>query len=226
MKDILGQAYYDYYFRQHPGKLWIHNTYGQKEEMHVGTYFRQKDRMPRLELYALELCQGHVLDIGAGVGSHSLVLQEVLPVSALEISPLACAVMKQRGVNHIINTSIYDVEPANYNTLLMLMNGIGLTANLAGLEQFLLKASSLLQPAGQILFDSSDVSYLYDTLPTHHYYGEISYRYEYKKQKTDWFTWLYIDRKTMQQVAERCGWKMEVLFTDEYDQYLARLTRP
>jgi hypothetical protein len=49
------------------------------------------------------------------------------------------------------------------------------------------------------------------------------YRYEYKKQKTDWFNWLYIDKKTLSETAAKEGWETEILGEDEMDQYLARL---
>jgi hypothetical protein len=83
----------------------------------------------------------------------------------------------------------------------------------------------LLLPSGQLIFDSSDVAYLYDhKIPKlTHYYGEIMYSYEYKKQKTEWFCWLYIDRNTLMKIATEAGFTTEILFVDEFDQYLARL---
>jgi hypothetical protein len=85
---------------------------------------------------------------------------------------------------------------------------------------------TLLNSGGQILFDSSDIAYLYEgKLPEGAYYGEISYQYEYNRQKTDWFKWLYVDEQTMQTIATEAGFKMEVLLEDEFGQYLARLTK-
>jgi hypothetical protein len=97
---------------------------------------------------------------------------------------------------------------------------------LEGLNTLLLHLKGLMNDDGQLLFDSSDISYLYDGKPMRddRYYGEISYQYEYKKQKTEWFQWLYIDEHKMKEVAESLGFKMEVLLEDEFGQYLARLT--
>lgn len=228
MNDVLGQSISDYYNKRPLSKLWIHNKYGKKEEMPIATYFRNAAQMPDLELIALQNCAGKVLDIGAGAGSHALELQEKgIDVTALEISSKAAEVMKQRGVDKIVQQDIFTFESDRFDTLLLLMNGIGLTGNITGLKQFLQHSKKLLQPSGQLIFDSSDVAYLYDhNLPEmDHYYGEIVYLYEYKKQKTDWFTWLYIDQKTLAETAAGEGWKTEILFVDEYDQYLARLTR-
>lgn len=228
MNDVLGQAISDFYHKQLLSKLWIHNKYGKKEEMPLATYFRVAAEMPDLELIALQNCAGKVLDIGAGAGSHALELQEKgFDVTALEISEEAAAVMKLRGVEKVIQQDIFSFDGKLFDTLLLLMNGIGLTGNITGLRQFLQHTKILLHPSGQLLFDSSDVAYLYDNdiLEMNHYYGEILYRYHYKKQKTEWFSWLYIDQKTLIEVAGEEGWKTEILFVDEYDQYLAKLIR-
>jgi hypothetical protein len=55
------------------------------------------------------------------------------------------------------------------------------------------------------------------------YYGEIEYQYEYRKQKSDWFKWLYIDQHKLIEIATEEGWKTEILFVDELGQYLAKL---
>jgi len=227
MKDVLGQAISDHYFRREPGKLWIHNTYGRKENMPVETYFRQAPLMPPLELAALHQCRGKVLDIGAGAGSHALYLQENgYDITALEISPAACNVMTARGISKIVQTDINSYFTGTYNTLLLLMNGIGLTGTIRKLRFFLRHIKPLLANRGQVLFDSSDVAYIYKgSVPLMpHYYGEIDYRYEYKNDFTRWFKWLYIDQVTLRNIAAGEGWKTTILLEDGSDQYLARLT--
>ena len=226
MNDVLGQALFDYYTKAAPGKLWIHNTYGPKEEMPVYIYFRKQDDMPQLEQVALQNCKGKVLDIGAGAGSHVLALQQKgIDVTALEISPKAAEVMEMRGVASIVEQDIFQFETGGFDTLLLLMNGIGLTGTIGGLRTFLQHVKKLLNSGGQLIFDSSDVAYLYNGKPPqmNHYYGEITYMYEFKKQKTDWFSWLYIDKRKLAQIAGEEGWETEILFKDEFGQYLARL---
>ncbi|HWK06876.1 MAG TPA: hypothetical protein VNS58_24750, partial [Puia sp.] len=89
---------------------------------------------------------------------------------------------------------------------------------------FLAKARTLLRPGGRLIFDSSDIAYMYDgKIPKKpEYYGEILYQYEYRKQQSDWFKWLFIDRKTLTAIALAEGWHTEVLFGDEWDQYLVK----
>ncbi len=183
--------------------------------------------MPPLELKALEICTGSILDIGAGAGSHALCLQQNKhTVTALEISPLASEVMKARGVKNIITADVNTFTGSKFDSLLLMMNGIGLTANLDGLSIFFEHAKTLLKPGGQLIFDSSNVAYLYKNAirPITKYYGMIDFRYEYKRQKTAWFTWLYVDMKKLQKIAAAAGWLTEIIFTDDHDQYLARLT--
>ena len=227
MKDILGNAIMDYYNYERKHILWVHDHHGPKVEMPIETYFRRESQMPELELKALSLCKGTILDIGAGAGSHALVLEDrEMEVTAMDISPQLVSVMEMRGVTKYIEADIFKYKEAQFDTLLLLMNGLGLVGNMEGLRRFLKHCKTLLKPNGQLLFDSSDVAYLYeDDIPVmDEYYGEITCRYEYRKQKSDWFSWLYIDRKTLQLVADDEGWKMEFIMEDESGQYLVRLT--
>lgn len=227
MSDVLGQAIWDYYYESKPGKLWIYNTYGPKEEMPVDIYFRDEDDMPELELAALALCRGSILDIGAGAGSHALLLQQKgLDVTAMDISAKAAEVMEVRGVEKVLQDDIFLYKQQRFDTLLLLMNGIGLTGTVTKLRIFLQHAKKLLAPGGQLIFDSSDIAYLYEgKLPDDgSYYGELSYEYAYKGKKSGWFTWLYIDKNTLAQIAEQEGWQTEVIMEDSNQQYLARVT--
>ena len=226
MKDVLGTAISDFYNKTSTGKLWVHNKYGPKEEMPVDVYFRDMEEMPELEWVALHQCRGSILDIGAGAGSHALALQRMkLDITALDISPLSAAVMKARGVDNVINEDFFHLNTETlYDTLLLLMNGIGLSGTLSGLRLFLTKARTLLRPGGQLIFDSSNIAYLYDDKPpkSPEYYGEILYQYEYRRQRSDWFKWLFIDRKTLTNIATEEGWQTQLIFEDPHDQYLVR----
>ena len=228
MEDVLGEAILDFYHGHKKHKLWIHNTYGPKEEMPVAVYFRDAVAMPEMERRALQLCKGKVLDVGCGAGSHSLLLQQMgLDVTSIDISAKAVEVARHRGVHKCFQADVFNFRHTKFDTLLLLMNGIGLTSNLDGLSRFLHHAKTLVKKRGQLLFDSSDVAYLYTggAKPTGRYYGEITYRYEYKKKTTDPFSWLYVDAQTLTEVATAAGWHTQVVMEDDYDQYLARLTQ-
>jgi SAM-dependent methyltransferase len=225
--DIYGKALLDYYtLNKETDTLWLHNSYDEPEEMPVDVFFRNEDEMPDIELKALSLCKGKVLDVGAGVGSHALVLdQRGFDITAVEISALAISIMQQRGVKKPLLQNFFSMTD-KFDTLLFMMNGIGLTGTISGFENLLVTAKNLLKPKGQLLFDSSDISYLYDNLamPNDKYWGEISYRYEYKGQHGEWFNWLYLDPKMLKSLCKQYGWNCKIIMADENDQYLAQLT--
>ncbi len=225
--DVFGEALKDQFTKPPAETLWVHNSYDEPEEMPVDVYFRGEDEMPELELKALELCKGKVLDVGAGVGSHALILQKRgLNVTGMDISAPAVTIMKQRGLKQAIEGNILTYKEDTYDTLLFMMNGIGLTGSIAGLKAFLKHVKSLINPGGQLVFDSSDLSYLYQEIPfpLNGYYGEVSFRYEYKSIKGNWFKWVYVDQKTLKDIAQQSGWDAEIIFEDGHDQYLAQLT--
>jgi len=132
LPDVYGRALTDYYYGQPTEPLWVHTSYGTREEMPVDWFFRKPEDFPTLEQYALSLCQGSVLDIGAGVGSHTLALQQQgLEVLAIEKSSLACRIMQERGVEHCLATSYKKYQGPPVDTLLLMMNGIGLVGSLS-----------------------------------------------------------------------------------------------
>ena len=228
MNDLPGIAIKNFYFKTSRRKLYVHDTFGPRVEMPVSVYFRTEKQLPILEQKAINLCKGKILDIGAGAGSHALILQNKnFDTTALEISPSACEVMKERGLKNVICEDIFKFNTEKFDTLLLLMNGIGLCGDLSGLRKFLKKAETLLNENGILIFDSSDIRYMYedDIFPTDRYYGEVSCRYEYQKEVTDWFKWLYLDLKTLETIVSEEGWKSELIYEDENDQYLVKLSK-
>ncbi len=225
--DVYGTFLKDFYAGALRTEVLLHNNYGDAEELPVDAFFRTEDEFPDIETYALSLCKGKILDIGAGTGTHSLVLQQKgFDVTAIEISEGACQVMALRGVQKIINQDITNYKAQKYDTLLLMMNGIGFCGYVQDLKTFLMQAKNLLNPGGKIIFDSSDVAYLYENEAPEPstYYGEIDYQYEYNGQKSDWFSWLYIHQSFMQQIANETGWQLQIIYEDEDEQYLGMLS--
>ena len=181
-----------------------------------------------MERKAIELCKGRILDIGAAAGSHALELRRKgLEVTALDISPSACEVMRDRGLEKVVCEDFFKYSGEKFNTLLLLMNGIGISSTISGFRKFLKKATSLLNADGQIIFDSCDIYYMYEDvkMPSNEYYGEVKCRYEYDKQLTDWFQWLYLDSETLMKISEEEKWHCKIVFEDENNQYLAVLSK-
>ncbi|MCG8476083.1 MAG: methyltransferase domain-containing protein [Cytophagales bacterium] len=224
-KDVFGKGLYSFYRGNEEAAFTLHNDYGEPENMPVAHFFEEEITL--LEDEALGLCRGDILDIGAGAGRHSLLLQSVMfKPKSIDISPLAVRLMQERGVKNAHLQNIWNVEGEQYDTLLMLMNGIGLAQTLDQVPVLLEKLKTLLKPGGRIVFDSSDLAYLYENEPLPHdkYYGEVAFRYTFEEKRSKWFGWVYVDPKTMQKMAEKAGFKFEKIYTDPNDQYLAMLT--
>lgn len=227
-RDVYGEALYDFHvLGELKDPLLLHSSYGDIEEMPIDIFFRDADDFPELEHIALALCDGHVLDVGAGVGSHALYLQEKgFQVAALEMSASACSIMKKRGVQQVIKQDFFALQEGNYDTLLFLMNGIGLAGTITGLRELLRHSKKLLSDKGQLLFDSSNIAYLYEEyrIPKpEHYLGEIHFQYEYKGNLGKPFPWLYIDQQELIKIAHEEDWVVQILFEDDNDQYLVRM---
>ncbi len=227
-RDVYGEALAEYFEKQELSTpLFLHSTYGDIEEMPIEVFFRDPEEFPELEFIALSLCDGKVLDVGAGVGAHALYLQQKdFDVTALEISATACTIMQQRGVQKIVQKNFYNLKDAQYDTLLFLMNGIGLAGTVDGFRQLLAHSKTLLTDRGQLLFDSSDISYLYEEYRIQrpsYYFGEIGFQYEFKGIKGEPFKWLYLDQDILIKIAHEEGWVVQILFEDENDQYLVRM---
>jgi len=225
-KDLHGKAILDYYHGNQDATLLIHTSYGEPEEMPVEVFFREEPDFSVLENVALLECQGKVLDLGAGAGAHSLVLQERgFDIHAIENSPGCIEVMNLLGIKNIIAQDFW-IHHEKYDTLLVLMNGLGLAGRLSSVPEFLEKCMAMLNPGGQLLIDSSDIAYLYKegVLKPDHYYGEVQYQYEYLGAKGNWFDWVYVDQETIKKVTSELGLKMEILHIETTDQYLMRVT--
>lgn len=226
MKDPYNTALSEFYSGKTEDGLWLNTSYGEPEEMPLWYFFRSYEEMPDLEKMALSVCEGKVLDVGSGTGCHALILQEFgNEIMAIDTSEEAVEIMKDSGLREAYVKDYFKLKDQKFDTLLCLMNGIGFIGKLNRLEAFLSKADELLNKEGQVIFDSSDISYLYDGVkPDNHYYGEVSFQYEYKKQKGEWFDWVYIDHQTLTKMADQLGWYTYILHQDN-DQYLARLVR-
>jgi SAM-dependent methyltransferase len=232
-KDIIGAACIDFFNTSDDSlKIEVWSDIAETDYIPVHHLFRSFTDMPVLEQTALQRCCGRILDIGAGAGSHTLWLQnQGHDVWALEISPGACRVMQKRGVKNILQQNLFDLQGnQKYNTILMLMNGIGVVGNVGRLKTFFDIARQILAPDGQILVDSSDLRYLFldddGSILIHlngKYYGEVEYRMNYAGEKGRRFPWLFIDDQLLAYYAEQNGFHMERLEEGNHYDYLARI---
>lgn len=234
MKDLFGKAIYDFQTNNSPENIITETSISEEDEMSVAYLFRSYNEMPKIEQKALQLASGKILDVGCGAGSHSLSLQNDrnLNVTSIDISEKAIETCKLRGVKNVKVQNILDFEGDKFDTIILLMNGVGIFGKLENCNQYLSKLKSLLNSGGQILLDSSDIIYMFDEdedggkwIPSNNdYYGELVFNISYKGEKEEPFNWLYLDYNTLQNAAVANGLKCELILEGEHYDYLAKLS--
>ena len=228
--DPMGRAIAEYHKTGTADRLRVFSPMFEEDELPLPTLFRSYEEMPEIERKALDLAKGKTLDVGAGAGCHSLVLQQRgIDVTAIDISPLSVKTMKERGIRKVLEQDFFTLHE-QYDTILMLMNGIGIMGTLERMPVFFKLLDRILAPGGQVLCDSSDICYVFETddgiieLPDDtDYYGELTFQIQYKDTIGEPFDWLYIDADTLTQQAEENGYTVEVLAEGKHYDYLASI---
>lgn len=230
LKDPIGQAIIDFSKSNVNKDIIVSSEICDDDVIPSSYLFRTFEEMPKIEQVALNRCHGKILDIGAGAGIHANhLIRNGKTVSCIDISPLSVQYLKNKGIA-ARELNFFEIENESYDTLLLLMNGIGIAGTLSNLEYTLLKAKSMLTENGKILCDSSDIKYLYEDDEGGYwvdlnagYYGDFRYQMKYEKHETDWFDWLYVDLDNLKSIAEKIGFNVELL-VEEDSQYLVEIT--
>ena len=233
--DIFGNAIKAYFQQKKAEDIVVHSPNFEDDVIPVSYLFRTYAEMPLLEKIALDQCSGNTLDVGCGAGSHALYLQEErkVKVTAIDTSGGAIEICRDRGIKDARVISFYEFSEEKFDTILLLMNGTGIIGKMANLDHFFLKLKELLQPSGQVLIDSSDLSFLFDPdedggfwiNPEEGYYGEMKYRLSYGNQTSEEFDWLYLDFNSLHLAAEQHNFDCELVRQGEHYDYLGKLSR-
>jgi SAM-dependent methyltransferase len=229
--DIFGEAFRDFMAGRVDAFIGVAIDRTRQDDLPVAYFFREYGHMPEWERLVMDRCRGRVLDAGAGAGAHALELQKRgLEVTAIDTSPGAVQVIKQRGIEKAYCEDFFRFGQSGFDNILFLMNGIGMAGNLDRLPSLLHRARGMLQPGGEVFLESTDLIYMYEQedgsflIPAgRHYYGEVSYRLTYKEKKAAAFPWLFVDPDNLMQAASQTGFDTEILWTGKSRNYIARL---
>ncbi len=230
--DPIGQALLDYLNTKKEGVIHVDTNLTEDEDIATSYFFRTYDQMPKSEQVALDLAKGKILDLGAGSGVHSLELQQKgLDVYPIDISELSVEVMKKRGLKNVRLQDYRDIKEEKYDTILLLMNGIGMVQKIENMPQFLSQLKGLLNKNGQILIDSTDIIYMFEEEDGSYlvdlngdYYGQMIYFVSYKDIKGEPFDWIYIDFGLLSDYAKAEGFSCEMIVSEDEGHYLAKLS--
>jgi SAM-dependent methyltransferase len=229
--DPIGKAIEDYIRTRKPADIIVSSDICEDDIIPVEVLFRTYEEMPELEQIALKEAKGSILDVGAGAGTHAQYLTDLgEKVLAIDISKGAVDFMKKNGLD-ARQQNFFDLENHTFDTILMLMNGIGIAGSLANLEATLEKGKELLNDGGSIICDSSDIKYLYEDDEgglwmnlNSEYYGNFKFQMSYKKEKGEEFEWLYVDFDNLFQAAKNVGMKAVRIYEKD-NNYLAKITK-
>ncbi|MFZ9027677.1 MAG: class I SAM-dependent methyltransferase [Crocinitomicaceae bacterium] len=230
LQDPIGKAILDYAKQEHDENIIVRSELCDDDVIPVKYLFRSFDEFPEIEKIALDHCKGNVLDVGAAAGIHTLELtKRGHDVKAIDTSKGSVEYMRSHGLN-AEQINFYALEKERFDTLLFLMNGIGIAGTLNNLPDFLKKCKTLLNPGGRVICDSTDIKYLYENEDgslwvdlASEYYGNFRYQMAYKEEETPWFDWLYLDKEKFQEAAEKEGLSFKLLM-EEDDHFIVELS--
>ncbi len=215
-------------------QLLIRRDDGNEAALPVSHFFRSPDEFTSIERAALDRCHGHVLDIGAGTGLHTVALESRgMAVTAIDINPEAVAIMQGRGIQNVHCADVFAFAGGPFDTLLMLGHGIGMVETLDGLNRLLAHATTLGASGCKLLVHSLDVrrsdarehvAYREANRRAGRYVGEMRLQFEFAGQSGPYCGWLHVDADTLVRHAASAGWGCEGVLGEDTGDYLACLT--
>lgn len=240
--DPMGQAIADYWTSKIKRSIEVLSNKFGKDTIETPHLFRAYNQMPIQEQQALMKAEGRILDVGAGAGCHSLALMKMRdkgrskigPITAIDQSELSVKVMLERGVENAICADIFDENfTGEYDTILLMMNGLGIAGTLENLTPLLQRLANLLSENGQILADSTDISYFYgNKLPKNskEYYGECKFSMTYRNNegkiiKSNSFPWIYPGLDVIEKACSSCGLMCQKIADGKSNNFTVRITK-
>lgn len=226
-QDVLGSAIEAYFLNSDDTPIRVFINKNEEPEMYPSVFFRSYKNMLKYEKISLRESKGRVLDLGCGAGCHALYLQKKgVEITAVEISKKSAKVAAARGVEKVINLDWRNLSLKNFDTVLVLMNGMGLAESPAELKLMFKKLKSFLSKNGSILIDSTDVTYAKADWPMldSEYFGKVQFELKYKG-KTQCFPWLFVDLDTALKTAKSVKLNVEVLEKARNGHFLLRLSK-
>jgi SAM-dependent methyltransferase len=230
--DPMGHAVADFVLGKAEDNIVVKSNYCDDDVLPIHWLFRKYEEMPVFEKKALDLAKGTILDVGSGAGCHALALKKMnKSVVSIELSQACVNYQIQQGID-ARSIDFFELKDEKYDSILLLMNGIGICGTLERLPNLLKHLYNCLNPGGQILCDSTDISYLYEDEEgaswidlNASYYGNFSFQMIYKETVGDWFNWLYVDAKTLLENAQNAGFTVAIEYGAE-GAYFAQLLKP
>ncbi len=161
MSDPFAQALHDYHTGSQTEPLYTCD--GQQRIEHpIGEFYFKPFPGPE-DTYAPWLesqLSGPLLDVGAGVGKHTLHFQDRFETTAIEVHPLLVECLKERGVTDARTGNMFELteqfEANQFQSVLLYGTQIGLVKSRTGLTELLDTIAHITTADGTVVFDCYD----------------------------------------------------------------------
>ncbi|MGH0036403.1 MAG: class I SAM-dependent methyltransferase [Myxococcota bacterium] len=216
--EPLGVALLDHLETGEPVEIAVVRDDGVEYALDTRELFEVPGELAGLASRARSLARGRVLDVGAAAGRAALELQaDGLEVWALDVCPQCVEVMRRRGVERAICGDVADLDLADFDSILVLMDTIGLAGSRRGLVSLLSGLGERLAPGGHIVLDASAL----EEGGT----SSVQLQLRYRERLGAVAPWLYLDAASLEACAQAAGLRAEVVArTRAPDHFLARLS--
>ncbi|MCX5776838.1 MAG: class I SAM-dependent methyltransferase [Candidatus Firestonebacteria bacterium] len=235
-KDAFGRAVWAYYTKGVNFLLAKRDDGFLSDAGGVKVYFDGYKKWPIREKRAFRLIKKNekVLDIGCGVGRHSIYLQSKrIDVTGIDNSPLAIKVCKLRGLKKAKILRIEDINEKTgcFDTLLLLCNNFGLFGTEKKAKALLKRFYKLTPPGAKIITESydSNTAYFRDyrafNRKKKRHPGSFRVKLCYGRYETSWFDYIRVSRIELKEMVKGTGWQLSRVFPTKDYSYVAVLTK-
>ena len=216
--EVFGTALASYYNGNKTGKLIVKDSNGTSV-IPTADFFRSPADVTT-DRIALSYCRQSVLNINASSGEHSLYLiAKGIKVLSIDSSPIACAIMHQRGVPSVICGHLFEQHPLFDCTFtwLALRNVVGQLGDIRNFLHFLTLAHRNLYPGGRLILSSENLPY--EGYRTRHL------SFEFDGRVSEEVPFFDIGMTTLRRIADQNNFNCRVVYCDDRNKYIALLTK-
>lgn len=235
-EDAFGQALRDYSAGRLGPTLILERDDGSSgPAVQPAEFFAPPAEWPEWEQHALAVVSGPVLDLGAGAGRHSLLLQQTgHEVTAVDHSPGAVDVCRARGVLDVRLADLTDPpEDRRWGAILLMCGNLGLAGDWQATRSLLVRLSRGCRSDAIVVTDTvdptvendaSDLAYFGRNLLMGREIGLVRLRLRYGPLVTPWWNLLLVPRADIDRLVDGTGWAVSERI-DDGAEYVLTLVR-